>query len=321
VDDPRQPNEPSNSAVDVRAREAHPPVAVEWPTLMIAALHWSLFAAIVAWHDRLPAVVVVLGFALLAGWYMSLQHEVLHGHPTPWPVMNVGLVYPPLSLWLPYPVYRDSHMRHHRSDLTVPGLDPESFHVDQATWDAAPPWKRSLLRANRTFIGRLVIGPALGPAALVRGELVLARRDRALRRMWLAHVAKVVPVAWLVFVVANVPVWQYLVGYCYLGMSVTYIRSFVEHRAVLDPGGRSAVVLTGPFLGTLFLNNNLHYTHHALPGAPWYRLPQLTDDLGAVEIAAAGAGVFHGYGEVVRRYAFRSVSDPVSPLATTSDRR
>jgi fatty acid desaturase len=103
--------------------------------------------------------------------------------------------------------------------------------------------------------------------------------------MWLIHLASAAVVAWIVFGVADVPVWQYLLGACYLGMSVTYIRSFVEHLGVAEPATRSAVVRSNWFFGLLFLNNNLHHTHHTLPGAAWYRLPVLTDEIAADDAA------------------------------------
>ena len=283
--------------------------------MAIAIGCWGGFAAMLVWHDRLPWPLVLLGFALLGGWYMSLQHEVLHGHPTPWGWLNDALVMTPLSLWLPYALYRDTHLDHHEVELTAPGVDPETFYVGVAEWEHAGPIRRRLLVINRTMLGRLLIGPALGPQALVRSELARMRREPATRRMWLGHAVGVVVVCWVVFGVADVPVWQYLLGYCYFGMSVGYVRSFVEHLAVPAPASRSAVVRSGWFFGILFLFNNLHHTHHALPGAAWYRLPRLTDEMGADDIAAQGAGLYRGYWEVARRYGIRPFSTPVTPLA------
>lgn len=267
------------------------------------------------WHDRLPWPLVLVGFALVAGWYMSLQHEVIHGHPTPWRTLNAALVIAPRSLWLPYTVYRDTHLDHHEVELTVPGVDPESFYVSPADWQAASPVRRALLRVNRTFLGRLVVGPMIGPPALVWSELKLARTSGAALRTWSLHVVLAAGVGWVVFGLADVPVWQYLLGYSYLGMSVTYIRSFVEHLAVPAPATRCAVVRSGRFFGLLFLNNNLHHTHHEVPGAAWYRLPALTADLGSIDTAAAGAGYYRGYVEVLRRYGIRPFSQVVDPLA------
>jgi fatty acid desaturase len=288
---------------------------IEWLTLAVVAVFWLAFAALLSWHERLPAPAVVGAFALLGGWYMSLQHEIIHGHPTPWWRLNHALVAAPLTLWLPFGLYRDEHLRHHRSDLTDPSSDPESFYVSQRRWDAATAPYRLALRFNRTMLGRVLIGPALGPPVLVARELRRAMRDGERRRMWARHIVPAVLAAWVIFGVADVPAWQYLLGYVYLGMSVTYVRSFVEHLALPPPVTKSAVVRTNWFLGLLFMNNNLHHTHHTLPGAAWYRLPRLTDEIAADDAAAAGAGFYSGYGEVMRRYGLRAFSTPAHPLA------
>ena len=124
-------------------------------------------------------------------------------------------------------------------------------------------------------------------------------------------------VAWTVVAVAGVPAWQYLLGFCYLGLGLTYVRSFAEHRVVPGNTSRSAVVRSGRFFGVLFLYNNLHYTHHAFPGAAWYRLPALTNDIGAAAMAEGGAGSYGGYIEIFRRYALRPISSPVASLGDT----
>jgi fatty acid desaturase len=302
-------------------QEPHQTVDIEWPTLVVALACWASFAALLAWHEHLPSIAVVAGFALSGGWYMSLQHEVIHGHPTPSHRVNHALAVAPLSLWLPFGLYRELHLVHHRSDLTTPGADPESFYISPERWDSAPAPLRLALRANRTMVGRMLIGPALGPPAQVAGELRKALTDRDVRRTWAVHLLAAGLTAWVVFGVADVPVWQYLLGYCYLGMSVTYVRSFVEHLAVPAPATRSAIVRSNWFFGLLFLNNNLHHTHHTLPGAAWYRLPRLTREIAADEAAVDGAGCYSGYGEVMRRYGLRAFSTPVHPLAERFARR
>lgn len=291
------------------------PKSIEWPTVLVALGCWGGWAAILTWHESIPWPLVLAAFALLNGWYMSLQHEVIHGHPTPWKAVNVALAWMPLNLWLPYRLYRDTHLEHHEIELTVPGVDPESFYVSPETWAAASPVRRTLLRWNRTLLGRWIIGPFLGPPPLIWSELKLALRDPVRARTWLGHLVAAGVVGWVVFGLAGVPVWMYLVGYVYLGMSVTYTRSFVEHLAVPAPATRSAVVRSGWFFGLLFLNNNLHHTHHALPAAAWFRLPRLTREMGSEQLAADGAGCYQGYREVIRRYLLRPFSEPVHPLA------
>ena len=100
-------------------------------------------------------------------------------------------------------------------------------------------------------------------------------------------------------------------------MKIQALRSFVEHRAVAG-AQRSAIVYSNWFFGLLFLNNNLHNTHHELPGAAWFHLPALTRTLGADEAVAAGAGVYRGYATIFRRHLFRPFDQPVHPLTESA---
>ena len=67
------------------------------------------------------------GVALLLTFHSSLQHEILHGHPTRSAAVNRLFGILPLSLWIPYDRYRRPHLVHHVNDrLTDPLDDPES---------------------------------------------------------------------------------------------------------------------------------------------------------------------------------------------------
>jgi fatty acid desaturase len=122
----------------------------------------------------------------------------------------------------------------------------------------------------------------------------------------------------IVIRLAGMPAWQYVTGVVVVGGALSLLRSFVEHRAADDDALASAVVRSGRLFGLLYLNNNLHLTHHAVPGAPWYALPRLTATLGADDLAAGGAGLYRGYGEVWRRFALRPFSPPVHPFQAES---
>lgn len=302
-------NEGGNVRPDVRLA-----ATVEWPTLLVAFGCWASWVGALVLHDRVWWPVMLVWLGISGGWYMSLQHEVIHGHPTPWRFVNHVLAWAPLSLWLPMPLYRESHLLHHEVELTRAGVDPESYYVTAADWASASRLKRWLLRWNRTLAGRLVLGPLVAIPRYVIAEVRRSRTNGTLVRVWLVHLCWVALICWVVFGIAGVSVWMYFVGYFWFGQAATYLRSFVEHLAVDEPATRSAVVRSGWFFGLLYLNNNLHHTHHARPGVAWYRLPRLTRDLGAEELSAEGAGLYRGYAEVVCRYGFRSFSTPVSPL-------
>jgi fatty acid desaturase len=66
-------------------------------------------------------------------------------------------------------------------------------------------------------------------------------------------------------------------------------------------------------MSLLYLNNNLHVSHHARPGVPWYQLPAVHERLAADAVAAAGAGLYTSYLDVARRFAVRPFAQPVHP--------
>ncbi len=122
-----------------RERDDRVPLSVEWPTLIVAGCIAAGLGAVVLVHDRLPLPITLVLLALLGAWYGSLQHEVVHGHPTPWPRLNVSLVGAPLGLVYPFWLYRADHIEHHAtSELTDPDLDPESAYLHTTDWDTAP---------------------------------------------------------------------------------------------------------------------------------------------------------------------------------------
>ena len=83
---------------------------------------------------------------------MSLQHELIHGHPTRSRRINTALGFPPLSLWLPFACYRTSHLAHHAGDgLTDPRRDPESFYVTGEEWSRMGPVRRMLIHETMHY--------------------------------------------------------------------------------------------------------------------------------------------------------------------------
>lgn len=283
---------------------------VEWPTLALVALcHavWMLATTVLyAAFPPLGFVLLVLAITL----HSSLQHEVLHGHPFRLRAWNEALVFFPIGLAYPYGRFRDLHLAHHRDEfLTDPHDDPESNFLDPKVWVALPRWKRVMLRANNTLLGRMLIGPALSVIALVKGDSrLILEGDRAILRDWLLHFAGMVPVIlWLR--AAEVPWWLYLIA-AYLGLSILKIRTFLEHRAHDMARGRSVVVEGQGLFSFLFLNNSFHVVHHAKPKVAWYKLPALYSD-NRDEYLRRNDGYRYGsYGEIFRKYLVRT-KDPV----------
>ena len=291
--------------------------SIEWPTVLLGLGIVACYLSFTWFHRSLPLPVLLFGLAWCGAWWSSFQHELLHGHPFPSGRLNNAIGLASFTFWLPFDLYRELHLRHHRDEwLTDPFEDPESYYRRGSAWATMPAWRRRIWWINRTLLGRLVIGPWLG----IGGFLVGAARDArdnipGARRAWVRHTLMAVPVAVWAFGVCGVPVWQYLLGGVWGATSLMKIRSFAEHR--WEPGdlSRTAMIHAEAPLALLYLNNNLHHTHHARPGVAWYRLPALARELGSDAAAAPGAGVYRGYREVARLYLVRPFCLPVHPAA------
>ena len=91
------------------------PAAAAWwrrheaPTWAVAVAVYAGWGLTTWNYDGLPWWLVLPLGAWFVCWHGSLQHEALHGHPTRRPWLNALIAYPPLWLWLPYPLYRESH--------------------------------------------------------------------------------------------------------------------------------------------------------------------------------------------------------------------
>jgi len=133
--------------------------AWEAPTMALTAAIYAGWFALTWFHGVLPWWLVLPLGAWLVAWHGSLQHEIIHGHPTRDPRVNMLLGSWPLALWLPYCVYRDTHLAHHRSELTDPYDDPESWYVAPERWATLGPAQRGMAWALQTLAGRLVLGP------------------------------------------------------------------------------------------------------------------------------------------------------------------
>lgn len=284
---------------------------VEWPTIGVAVFVYGMFGLVTWFHDALPWWLLVPVGGYLVALHGSLQHEVVHGHPTPWRWLNETLVFPSLWLWLPYGLYRQSHLLHHcDKTLTDPVEDPESFYLTADAWARLPAPARWILTANNSALGRLLFGPPLVIARFLHAELTdtFWTRDRA--TAWLLHVGGAAAVAVWVSVVCGMPLAEYVLAVAYPGIALTLLRSFAEHRADPDPARRTAIVEAEAPLALLFLNNNLHVVHHAHPGAAWYRLPQLYRRR---DFATAGE-TYDGYRSVIFRHFLRPRQPVVHPL-------
>lgn len=289
---------------------------------MVAGLIYGAFGLVTWFHEALAWWLLLPAGAYLVAWHGSLQHEVVHGHPTPWNWLNEAMVLPSLWLWIPFRSYRETHLAHHNDEvLTDPVDDPESFYVTAEAWAAAGPLTRGWLWVQNSLAGRMILGPLRCVWLFFGAEAGrVLKGDFSQGKAWALHALGVALVLLWVLAVCDMPFWQYLLFFAYPGLGLTLLRSFLEHRAVSEPGERSAVVEAGPLFSLLFLNNNLHVVHHAKPGLAWYRLPTLYWAERDAFLATNGGYLFKGYGEVFRRYFFRAKEHPLHPAERRTDR-
>lgn len=285
--------------------------SVEWPTVLLIVAFWCALTTTVVLADLVPTALTIVLLPLLGGFYGSLQHEVIHRHPTSRQWLNRCLVVVPLSLFMPFDRYRQTHLQHHASDLTNPAEDPESYYVTAQEWRQSGSIGRLILVTNRTLVGRLTLGPGLGMGRYWRADLRLAHTDRRVAVTWMWHGLGVAGIV-AIIIASPLQLWVYLVGFVYGGLALTMLRSFAEHCG--DPTReRTAVVATGRFFSLLFLNNNLHIAHHDSPSTPWYELPTVGLELAIAERAHQGGTYYHGYRDVARQYGLHQFCQVVHP--------
>lgn len=286
---------------------------VEWPTVFLTVAIYGGWLLLTANAHHLPPLLTVATGAWLIAWHGSLQHEVIHGHPSRWPLLNTLIGAVPLSLWLPFVIYRRSHIAHHATpEITDPVWDTESRYLkqDRSVFGRI----RHLVElAQATLAGRLLIGTAIMVGRFLLEELVRLRREpTAVLRDWLPHLAVLALIVWWLER-CGLDFTTYALLIVYPGLSLTLLRSFAEHRAASMPDHRVATVeRAGPF-ALLFLHNNLHAAHHRRPGLAWYRLPAYYRSRREQFAQENGGLVYQGYGEIARRYLLRAHDTLVHP--------
>ncbi|TBN15057.1 fatty acid desaturase [Agrobacterium cavarae] len=287
---------------------------IEWPTVALLLACYGLWG--MAGYSLYPAypIVALVLMGVAVALHSSLQHEVLHGHPTRSAKVNEALVFAPLGVFYPYRSYKRTHLQHHADErLTDPFDDPESYYRAMSDWETMPALLKRLLAWNNTLIGRVLIGPPLMVVGFTASEWrKIFKGDRKVAMAWTLHLAGLIPTLLVVSNLFGIPVWLYVGVSAYLGVSIIAIRSYCEHQWAEQPDGRT-IIVENSLLAPLFLYNNLHFVHHKLPTVAWYRLPSLYR-AGRAEWQRMNEGyVFANYFEVFRAFAFKAKEPVVHP--------
>lgn len=286
---------------------------VEWQTVALWVVIHGIFAAVTYWYAALPLWLVALFGAPVVAWHASYQHEAIHGHPTRVGWLNTLLASLPLMLWVPFGIYRDSHLKHHRNEfLTDPIEDPESFYVTSEQWRGFSMPRRMLYRAVNTLAGRLLLGPAFVAVSFLWRQARDLMHGQGRPKDWACHAAGLAVLAVWIVAVCDMPIWLYILCFAYPGTGLLLLRSFAEHHAAPDVEDRTAIVEAEAPLALLFLNNNLHVAHHSSPGVPWYALPRY-EVLRRRMSNRRQERIYRGYRDVARRWLFRQKEHPAHP--------
>lgn len=299
----------------VRSPEKLGRARIEGPTWIVLFGCYSLWFASL-WITAELGWIGLIPLAVATALHSSLQHEILHGHPTRSAAINEALVFLPLGLFIPYRRFRDLHLRHHNDDrLTDPYDDPESFYLSTSSWQRRCGVLRALLLFNATFAGRMIVGPALAIAGFLSSEFrALVGGDRRVADAWARHVVGLVPVLWIV-ALASIPLWVYALFVAYPALSLIMVRSYIEHRAAETNAERTAVVDAHWTWRLLFLNNNYHSVHHELPALAWYELPQIWRNRREQVLEKNRGYYYPGYGAVMRQWMFRQREPVIHPFS------
>jgi fatty acid desaturase len=294
---------------------ASPMARTEWPTWLLVPVVYGMWFATLYGSHALGLMATTLLLILSCTWYMSLQHELVHGHPTRHRSFNKLLGFAPLAVWFPYTLYLESHLRHHNdAHLTLPGVDPETHYVSEEVWQRSGGFMRALFVHRKRFWGRFAFGPAMAIVSVVHEAVAQVRAGNTRYvSMWSLHIAM------LVGMLAAIQAWTalsagyYLMAVAYPALSLAMVRSYYEHRAAEDCKHRIAVNEASWPMRLLYLNNNYHLVHHDMPSLPWYLLPRVYQADRAAYLARCGGFRLGGYLELVRRFGFTPIDAPVHP--------
>ena len=282
----------------------------EGPTWLVALVIYGGWVALAIGCRHLPLAIVLPLAIFLTAWHSSLQHETIHAMRRVPSRIRTLLATPALGVFYPYEWYRREHARHHATHELGSATDPESFVIDAARIEALPLPLRLILKANATLVGRLLFGPTIQIVQTYRVAFDAIRAgDADVRRIWIEHILYVILLFTALQFVGIHPS-AYLALVAYPAASLGLIRSFAEHREAEHWSERTAIVESRSILSLLFLNNNLHATHHAVPSLPWYELPDRYDRDRRSGSLAPETPHLRGYRHVARSWWLQPVTQP-----------
>lgn len=287
---------------------------IEWQTVLLIAASYLIWFGLLKFADSLNPALWVLLSAINITLFLSITHEVVHGHPTRNRLINYLMIGMPIGWSFAYERFRDTHIQHHETDeLTDPFDDPETWYLAQGDWLSKNRVMRMVLHFNNTLFGRMLIGPIIGLGRFYAHELWLILFDNRQRTyllmVWLKHLVLCALMAGIILSFSDIPVWQWIIS-IYLGHSILLVRTFLEHQAADDHSERTVIIEQACPIAFLFLFNNYHFVHHDRPHIPWYQLPKEFKRDRESYLSRNGTYRYRSYAEVFRKFFFRA-KEPV----------
>ncbi len=294
---------------------------IEWQTVALITVSYMVWTLLLVFSNTLHPAVWVVVSAINITLFLSITHEIVHGHPTRSNFINSLAILLPIGWSFPYERFRDTHIEHHETDeLTDPFDDPESWYLAHHDWITRSTIARAVLRFNNTLFGRMLIGPLIGLSRFYTSEISLIindeRQTRYLLAVWIKHLFLCGVLAWIVTSYSSVALWQLLVS-IYMGHSFLLIRTFLEHQAAPDHSERTVIIEQICPIAALFLFNNYHFVHHDRPHIPWYQLPFEFRQNREAYLAKNGAYLYRSYMQIFRKYFFHAKEPVKHPFLRT----
>jgi len=278
----------------------------------------AIFSVYFLWWVILSNFYIIpfahLFLIIILTFHGSVQHEIIHGHPTSHQGFNDLLAFPPLALWAPYLVYKSSHLKHHEDiNLTIPNVDPESYFISKDEWDSLSRYRQKFAEFNMTLLGRLTLGPLWYFFALKKELVMSFKKPFSINFLiWFSHEVFVVIFLYCIWSFFNIHFLTYI-ACAYLGHSLTMLRSFYEHRPNSNPNHRSVIMQTFFPLRILFLNNSYHFVHHKNPNMSWHQIPREYKLNSEKYIQSNGFFLEKGYFKWFIKYLIKPVKNPKHP--------
>ena len=284
----------------------------EWPTWLLIIFFYMACYFTLTHFEHLGSLISSILLLLFITFYMSLQHELLHGHPTRYDELNrlFGLL--PFALLYPFDLYKQQHLIHHSDEhLTDPILDPESNYIFVENWQALNLLQKWQFQLNRNLLGRFLAGPFFSFISVLK-QIFLDFYQLKLRAilMWIEHFILIAVLFWALKSIFHVPISLYII-IAYFSISIALIRSFYEHRPAVNISDRTVINEAEFIFRILFLDNNYHLIHHDLPHAPWFMLKTIFKRHQQDYLIKNNGFYVRGYRTLFRLHSIKAIDSPI----------